>query len=190
MRCLLCLNLSTKTICSHCLNTLLAPTPHKRVLESTLSVYSFYKYSELSKLLHTKHTYIGAKIFAYLSHHAILPFLKEANFSDVFLLPIDDHVKGGYSHTAVMAYELRTALPAIYGSIRARNPIRYSGQKLKVRQTQKRDFKIKCKAGISAILIDDVVTTGNTLMEAQEACQKNNITILFAITLADAREDA
>ncbi|WP_331775348.1 phosphoribosyltransferase [Sulfurospirillum sp. 1612] len=152
-------------------------------------MYSFYKYSELCKLLHTKHTYIGAKIFAYLSHHAILPFLKEANLRDVVLLPIDDHVRGGYSHTAVMAHELKTVLPTIYGSIRAQNPIRYSGQKLKVRQAQKRDFKIKCKAGISAILIDDVVTTGNTLMEAQATCQKNDIMIAFAITLADARED-
>ena len=188
MRCLLCLNLSWRPICQNCLDTLLTPTPSKRVLDDGLEVYTFYKYSEISKLLHTKHTYIGAKIFLQLSKHALIPFAKGFKNQDIFILPIDDHVRSGYSHSAVLAKGISNFISPIYGALRAKNRIRYSGQKLSTRQKEKRDFKPTCRGNIDVILLDDIVTTGNTLMEAKNCCEKANINVLFAMTLADARE--
>ena len=188
MRCQLCLNLSWQPICQNCLDMLLSPTLSKRVLEDGLEVYTFYKYSEISKLLHTKHTYIGAKIFLQLSKHALLPFAKELQNQNLSILPIDDHVRSGYSHSAILAKGISRYIKPIYGALRAKNHIRYSVQKLKLRQKEKRDFRLTCRDNIDVILLDDIVTTGNTLMEANRCCKKANINVLFAMTLADARE--
>ncbi len=188
MRCQLCLNLSWQPICKNCLSMLLTPTLSKRVLDDGLEVYSFYKYSEISKLLHTKHTYIGSKIFLQLGRYALLPFAKAFENRDIYVLPIDDHVRSGYSHSAILARSISEYMKPIYGALRAKNKMRYSGQKLSVRRKNKRDFKLTCRAGIDVVLIDDIVTTGNTLMEAKQCCEKANINVLFAITLADARE--
>lgn len=38
------------------------------------------------------------------------------------------------------------------------------------------------------ILVDDVVTTGLSLLEARELLEKNNIEVLFALVLANAKE--
>ncbi|MFK5880858.1 MAG: ComF family protein [Sulfurospirillum sp.] len=151
-------------------------------------VYSFYGYSEISKLLHTKHTYMGAKIFMQLSQYAILPFVEQFKDKNIFALPIDDHVRSGYSHSAVLAKGISRHIKPLYRSLRAKNKVRYSGQKKALRQSQKRNFKLACRGGINAVLIDDIVTTGNTLMEAKKICEQGDINILFAITLADARE--
>jgi len=51
-------------------------------------------------------------------------------------------------------------------------------------------FKEKCGARISnieVILVDDIVTTGLTLQEAETILNKNGIVVLFALTLADAK---
>ncbi len=188
MRCQLCFNLSWQPICKHCLDMLLTSTLSTRVLDDGLEVYSFYKYSEISKLLHTKHTFIGAKIFLQLGRHAVLPFAKAFENQDIYILPIDDHVRSGYSHSAILARSISRYIKPVYGALRAKNTIRYSGQKLSVRQKNKRDFKLTCRANTDVVLIDDIVTTGNTLMEARQCCEKTNINVLFAITLADARE--
>lgn len=189
MRCHLCFRLSWQPLCKICLSTILAPTPVKRVLESGLKVYSFYQYSEIANLLHTKHTYIGAKIFAQLSKHSMLSFLKAFDFPQgAYGVPIDDHVRHGYAHSAVLAYELRSVIKPLYKSLRAQNGQTYSGQKLAFRQSHKRDFIATCKEGIDAILIDDIVTTGTTLQEAQKVLEKQGVNVLFALVLADVKE--
>lgn len=188
MRCQLCLNISWQPLCKNCLNTILKPTPSKRVLDDGLVVYSFYKYSEIKNLLHTKHTYHGSKIFAQLTKHAILPLVKTFTCKEVFSLPIDDHVRSGYSHSAVIANGLKNQFKPIYKGLRAKNKIRYSGKKLHVRKKEKRNFTLTCKENIDVVLIDDIVTSGATLSEASLTCKHNNINVLFAIVLADAKE--
>jgi competence protein ComFC len=186
MRCQLCLNFSWQLLCKNCLKTILRPTPNKRVLEDGLVVYSVYSYKDIKNLLHTKHTYYGAKIFAKLTQHALVPLIKTFTCKDVYSIPIDDHIRSGYSHSAVIARELREYLKPLYKSLRAKNRIRYSGKKLHVRQKEKRDFILTCKENIDVVLIDDIVTTGATLKEAHLRCKEKNIRVAFAITLADS----
>ena len=187
MRCQLCLNLSWHPLCKNCLNTVLISTPNKRVLEDGLVVYSAYNYKDIKNLLHTKHTYHGAKIFAQLTKHALLPLVKTFTCRDVFSLPIDDHTRSGYSHSAVIADELRSIIKPLYSKLRAKNKKRYSGQTLHVRTQNRRDFTLTCKENLDIILIDDIITTGNTLKEANATCKQNGLNVLFAITLANTK---
>lgn len=189
MRCQLCLNLSWQPLCKNCLKTLLKPTLSTRVLENGLEVYSFYKYSEIKNLLHTKHTYQGAKIFSLLAKNAFIPFIKTLTCKNVFSIPIDDTITSGYSHSAILAKALALHVKPLYGALRAKNKVRYSGKSLHVRKKEKRDFTIKCKSGIDVILVDDIVTTGLTLSEASLTCKEHGVNVLFAMTLADAKED-
>lgn len=190
MRCHLCLALSWQPLCKKCLSTILEPTPAKRVLESGLKVYSFYQYAEIANLLHTKHTYIGAKIFAQLAKNSMLPFLKQFDFpKGAYGVPIDDHVRHGYAHSAVLAHAIKSIVKPLYGSLRAQNHQTYSGQKLAFRQSHKRNFISTCKEGMDVVLIDDIVTTGTTLQEAEKVLKKEGVNVLFALVLADAKEN-
>jgi len=189
MRCHLCLGLSWQPLCKKCLSSILTPTPAFRLLDSGLKVYSFYTYSELAPLLHTKHTYIGAKIFEQLGKNCFLPFLKSVDFpKGVYALPIDDHVRHGYSHSAILARTTQAILTPHYGALRAQNPISYSGKSKAYREQNRRNFTLTCKEGIDAILIDDIVTTGTTLQEAHSVCKAHGVNVLFALVLADAKE--
>ncbi len=190
MRCHLCLNLSWQPLCKTCLQTILAPTPAFRVLESGLKVYSFYNYSDIAPLLHTKHTYIGAKIFAQLGKHTFFEFLKTFELPQgVCAIPIDDHVRHGYSHSAILAKATQPFLKPLYGSLRAKNHESYSGKSRAYRQAHKRDFTFTCKRKIDAILIDDIITTGSTLEEAHHLLKEQNVNVVFALVLADAKEN-
>lgn len=186
MRCQLCLSISWQPLCKNCLDTILKPTPNKRVLEDGLIVYSVYSYKDIKNLLHTKHTYQGAKIFAQLTKHSLLPLVKTFTCKDVYSLPIDDHVRSGYSHSAIIAKELKAYLKPLYKSLRAKNHTRYSGKKLYVREKEKREFTLTCKENLDVVLVDDIVTSGATLKEANATCKKENVRVAFAITLADA----
>jgi competence protein ComFC len=77
----------------------------------------------------------------------------------------------------------------LYKSLRAQNDQTYSGQKLAFRQSHKRNFISTCQTGMNVVLIDDIVTTGTTLEEAQKVLEKNNVHVLFALVLADAKEN-
>lgn len=190
MRCHLCLRLSWQPICKTCLHTILAPTPIFRALKSGLKVYSFYNYTDIAPLLHTKHTYIGAKIFAQLGKHTFFEFLKTFELpSGIFAIPIDDHVRHGYSHSAILVKATKPYLTPMYGSLRAQNHESYSGKNRAYRQAHKRNFTVTCKEEIDVILIDDIVTTGSTLEEAYETLKKRGVNVLFALVLADAKEN-
>lgn len=190
MRCRLCLRLSWQPFCKTCLQTLLTPAPAFRILEDGLKVYSFYRYQDIAFLLHTKHTYVGARVFAQLARHTFLPFFQTFELpKGIYALPIDDHVRNGYAHNAILAKATQPYLTPLYGALRAKNHVSYSGKSRAFRQENKRDFNITCSKGIDVILIDDIVTTGCTLQEAHAVLQREGINVLFALVLADAREN-
>jgi len=189
MRCHLCLNVSWQPLCKTCLQTILRPTPAFRLLDNGLKVYSFYSYSDIAPLLHTKHTYVGAKIFAQLARHTFYEFLKTFPLPQgIYGIPVDDHVRYGYSHSAILAKACQPFLTPLYGSLRAQNHESYSGKSKAFRQANKRNFIFTCKDKIDAILMDDIVTTGCTLKEACETLNQHHVNVLFALVLADAKE--
>lgn len=191
MRCYACHKLNWEVICDHCKQTLFVPTITTRQI-GTLDVISFYKYDAIASLLHTKHKPEGYRIYKKLSQMTLRPFIQE--FAEgleekVYIVGIDEHVKSGYSHTALLTRAMKTPKSKpLHASLLAKNRISYSGKDLQYRLQHSRDFRYTGKKGIDVILVDDIITTGVTLQEAQSVLLQHGVNVLFALTLADAKE--
>ena len=131
----------------------------------------------------------GLFIYKNLAKFAFKKFAKSFSFPEqIYALPIDDRVHHGYSHTAILANELRAKnLKPIFHALHATSSVSYSGKDLKFRQNNPRNFKILKKITAPVILVDDIVTTGTTILEARDTLQKAGVDVLFALVLADAR---
>ena len=66
--------------------------------------------------------------------------------------------------------------------------MKYSGQSVAYRQRHKRNYELLKKPKFPVILVDDIITTGLSLMEARKILEKNKISVLFALVLADAKD--
>ncbi len=186
MRCLLCSCLCLTPLCKKCKYEL-TPKLNKRRVDGEFFCYSFFGYDDIAPLLHTKHNPVGMYVYKYLSRICFEPFLKEQN-KTLHLLSIDDIPKSGYSHTAVLTKSIRAKnINTHFASLRATNNISYSGKSLKFRKDNPRKFKLNFRNAQNVVLVDDIITTGTTLLEAKKTLQKSGITPLFAITLADAK---
>jgi competence protein ComFC len=190
MRCILCENLSLAHICPSCQNTFLTPSLYKRILPNNIPVLSFYKYSEIKKLLYTKHTDIGYYIYNILAENSLKKFAATFEFEEsVVSIGVDDTPKSGYSHTAILNHSLKSrVIKPLYKCLRATNSISYSGKDRKFRINNPRAFQpksFKCK---NVILVDDIITTGATLTEAIECLQRADKEILFCLTLCDVSQ--
>lgn len=190
MRCLVCQKLSFKLICTPCQKERLVPHLSKRELGCGLSVISFYKFSEIEFLLKTKYTKIGSSIFKILAKNSFEAFSKSFEFdSKIYALSVDDSVKNGFSHAAVLAKHAKgKAIEPYYSKLIAKNNTKYAGKNLEFRLSNPKGFEYSGKPNIDVILIDDTITTGTTLCEAQKAVEKGKSRVLFALTLADAKE--
>jgi len=189
MKCLMCESLSLSHICSTCRDTYLTPSIYKRKINHNIEVISFYKYSEIKDLLHTKHTDLGYYIYKILAKQAFSKFAEEFSFEfSLVSIGIDDNVKSGYSHTAILnkALTCRDIKP-LFNKLRSSNDISYSGKSKEFRMMNQRDFKIKKFQEDNVILVDDIITTGSTLNQAVEVLKSNKKEVLFCLTLADAR---
>jgi len=187
MRCLSCHKISFSTFCTKCRKNLLQPTITKRVLP-TLDVYSFFKYQNIEDLLLTKHTPQGFKLYKALAQLTFRPFIKEFMKKDsrpILVVGIDENVKSGYSHVALLTHELRHKDVKIqYAKLMAKNKVNYSGKNLQFRLENPRNFLYKGKNVGQVILVDDIITTGTTLQEAKKVLEQNGLEVLFALTLA------
>jgi len=191
MRCLSCHRLSRHVICTACHLRLFVPTTTRRKV-GTLEVISLFKYKNIEPFLLTKHTPAGYRLYRYFSRAFFRPFLDDfASHIDtpVTLIAIDERVQSGYSHTAVLSHYAKSPkiVPA-HATLLAQNNVSYAGKSLQYRLNNPRDFRYTGEAGIEAILIDDIITTGVTLQEAQQELQRHGVEVLFALTLADARD--
>ncbi|CZE47301.1 ComF family protein [Campylobacter geochelonis] len=189
MRCVKCGRISLAIICKNCKEILRELSPKKREI-SGLNVYSFYAYSEIKELIHSKHHLHGLFVYKILANLSFVNFAKTYKFNQqINAIAIDDNVKSGYSHTAILAKALQTdEIMPIYGALRASSSVKYSGKSLSYRLKHKRGFKLEKQINFPVILVDDIVTTGTTLLEASEICKKNGINVLFALVLANAKE--
>jgi len=100
---------------------------------------------------------------------------------------IDDTVKSGYSHTAILNKALKSKnINPLYNKLRAKNPISYSGKSKEFRLLNPRDFIVKSFAAKEIILVDDIITTGSTLTQAIQAMKAVKKEVVCCLTLADA----
>ena len=177
MFCAFCKSFTLKTFCKTCSQILSEPSPVARELEG-FKIYSFYGYSEIKELIHSKHQMHGLFIYKNLAKFAFKKFAKSFSFPEqIYALPID-----------ILANELRAKnLKPIFHALHATSSVSYSGKDLKFRQNNPRNFKILKKITAPVILIDDIVTTGTTILEARDTLQKAGVDVLFALVLADAR---
>lgn len=191
MRCYTCSKLSISIICEQCKNAFFTPTVGTRTI-GTLDVISFYKYTALESLLLTKHKPEGYRIYKALADMTMKPFMKEFienDNRDVYIIGVDEYVKSGYAHVALLtrAMKMKHSIP-LHASLLARNRVNYSGKDLQFRLSNPRNFTYSGRSGIDVILVDDIITTGITLQEAQSVLQSQGVNVLFALTLADVEE--
>ena len=183
----MCGNLALTHICSSCQKLFLTPSIYKRKPSNGLEVISFYRYKEIKKLLHTKHTDLGYYIYTILARNSFKQFAQEFEFNEaVVSLSIDDNIRSGYSHTAILNKELDSKyIKALYSKLRDKNGLSYSGKSREFRVLNPRNFEFKDFKCENIILVDDIVTTGTTLTNAINTLRLNKKEVLFCLTLAD-----
>ncbi|MBU1657938.1 ComF family protein [bacterium] len=188
MRCMMCESLSLQHICNTCQEVFLAPSLYKRKILNNIEVISFYKYSEIKDLLHTKHTDLGFYIYSILADKSLKLFAKNFELPlPVVSVPVDDNVNSSYSHTAILNKKLKSnSIHPLYSKLRAKNKITYSGKSREFRLLNPREFELKYFKAKDVILVDDIITTGLTLSQAVQVMHKGGKNVLFCLTLADA----
>ena len=191
MRCYSCSSLSYNSLCKTCKEQLFVPSIRTKKV-GTMDVISFYRYSSIESLLHTKHKPEGHRLFKELANMTMKPFIQEFvenNDGDVYIVGIDEYVKSGYAHVSLLtkAMKTKTSIPE-HASLLATNRVNYSGKSLQFRMENPRNFVYTGTEDVHAILVDDIITTGITLQEAQKVLMQHGVNVLFALTLADVEE--
>ena len=188
MRCFSCHKLSLKPICNICQKSLFSPNI-KTIKLDFLDVISFFRYAEIEDFLHTKHKPEGFRIYKALGNMVLKPFMEEfisSDDSEVYVIGVDEFVKSGYSHTAILAnsMKMKSSNP-LHSTLIATNKVSYSGKDLEFRINNPRDFKYSGPQDIDVVLVDDIMTTGTTLREAHELLSYKGVNVLFALVLAN-----
>jgi len=188
MRCLTCQSLSFKIICKNCQEKLLIPSFYKRELSKDFFVYSFYKYDEVQELINTKYQFYGDRVYNILANLSFRRFSSNFTYeNEVYVIAIDDHTRHEFSHTAILAKNLTSKyITPKYNLLKAKNKVKYAGKDLAYRKKNKRDFDYTGKENIQVILVDDLITTGSTMLEAKQILEKNNCEVLFGLSISDA----
>lgn len=186
MRCLSCEKLSFAIICKRCQTKLFQPNLYKKELAKDFFVYSFYNYEEIEELIQSKYYFHGDKVYKILAHLSFEKFAHNFNYPNVIqAIPIDDHTLHDFSQTALLAKHLKSHyIKPKYNQLKATNRVKYAGKDLKFRQENPRKFIYNGKPHQEAILVDDLITTGTTLLEARKTLLKHKVTPLFALTLS------
>ena len=185
----MCQSFALTHICKTCQKNFLQPSINRRILPSGVEVVSFYRYNEIKKLLHTKHTDLGYHIYTLLAKNSFVPFGNALQIDEkVAIVAIDDNPKELYSHTAILAKSLQNAQLHYYPSLlRAKNDVSYSGKSKQFRLQNPREFHFERFEENLCILVDDIITTGTTLSEAITTMRTNDKEVLICLTLADAK---
>jgi len=193
MRCLTCQSISFLIICKSCQEKFLTPIIKKRFLAKGFFVYSFYAFSEIESLLNSKYQKFGDEVYKILAKNSFKPFSQTylqnyKNEKYFTALGIDDYPMHDFSQTAILARSLKNKyFKAKYGLLRAKTRVKYAGKSLEFRKANPRNFLCKIKNTENIVLVDDIVTSGTTLLEAKQSLEKNSCKISFALSLADVR---
>lgn len=187
MRCIVCEALSLRAICTACQEEFLVPKIQIRLIKN-IKVYTFYSFDSLQFLLNSKYYSIGSRIYAIMAKRAMLHFknhlphpIKETTYA----LGIDSPVYNAYSHTAIILYTFRKIFTPIYGELEAQNKVKYAGKSLEFRRNNPRGLIYK-SGNIDCVVMDDVITTGTSMLEARDVITKGGGNFLYGIALCDA----
>ncbi len=188
MKCLTCESLSIPIICKKCQTTLLQPSFYKRELEKDFYNYSFYSFSEIEDLITSKYYFHGDRVFNILAKLSFKKFADNFNFDElIYSIGIDEHTRHEFSQTAILSKHLKSKfIKPLYGKLKATNKVKYAGHDLEYRLKHKRGFKTNL-TNKKIILVDDLITTGTTILEAKKTLEEKENEILFSLTLADAK---
>ena len=187
---MVCGGWSFSHICKPCRREHLNPSLYTRKILGTIPVYSFYRYEEIEPLLLTKHSDLGYYIYKAIARESLSVFAREFEYeTKVAAVGIDDHVRRGYAHTALLAKSLKSRhIVPRYGRLRAKSRDTYSGKNYQYRLLHPRRFAYKPIPEETVILVDDILTTGLTLTQAAETLHREGKTVLCCLTLADAQK--
>ncbi|MDR2639564.1 MAG: ComF family protein [Helicobacteraceae bacterium] len=187
MRCLLCSKASLSIICKECFEAI-AVYPRVHTLQN-LKAITFYDYDDIAPLTNAKYYPFGSFALKRLAAKAFKPFFGDLKLENqAALIPIDDCVGSWYSHTAILAKAGAAGMVTPrFGALRAKSQAKYAGQTLAFRLSRPRRFVFKDFREQNAILLDDLITTGTTLLEAAAALEKRGKTALFAVALTHAQ---
>ena len=180
---MICEAISASHICKVCQEHILEPKLYRRKLHNNIELLSFYKYEDIKKLLHTKHTDEGYHIFNILAQCSLKRFATEFASEEVYnAVGIDDHTRNGYSHTAILTKALDSkSIKPVYGGLRAKSHLSYSGKSKSFREKNPRKFFLRKKITKDIILVDDIVTTGTTMREAIELLGEDRVVLALAL---------
>ena len=189
MKCISCGSISLSLICNLCESYLKVTKILKRELSNDFKNLSFYSFSELENLIDSKYHFHGDKVFHILAKNSFEQFANDFAYNEkIFIVPIDDHTRHEFSHTAILvnAMKSKNLIPK-FNCLKATNIVKYAGRDLEFRQKNPRKFKVNNLKNKKVILVDDLITTGTTILEAKKALESQNNEVLFSLTLADAK---
>ncbi len=193
MKCLSCNNFSVKPLCAKCAKIYLKPEMiEKRV--GNLKVISFFDYYLVSELVKSKYLVSGYRFYKYVAKKFFQPFIKayvssyKGDKKRLYLIGVDENVLRGYSNISLLTHygAYKSGIKPLSSVLRAKNRVQYAGKSLEYRLNNPRGFVYSGPKNIDAILIDDVVTTGTTLQEANSVLKKSGVNVHFALTVANA----
>ena len=170
------------------------------------SVFYYYGYSEIRELILSKHHEYGAAVLARIASLSLAKFplhlqreisanlqnyetFKTGGVFKFNAVPLDDDARSGYSHTAILARALKSELvEPKFHCLRAQNRVKYTGQSLEFRLKHKRNFKILTPPQFPVILVDDIITSGLSMLQARETLMRGGFTPVCGLVLANAKE--
>ncbi len=179
-KCIICNNFSFEIICKECQKKYLKPD-----IKIKNNTVSFYRYDEIEWLVKYKYHRFGDRVFKILAENSFKIFAQNIN-EKFFVIPVDDKIKKGFSHTAILARSMKNKfLTPLFNSLHSANNVKYAGESLEFRLKNPRNFKYSGPKNIDVILVDDIKTTGTTLNEAKEVLSQYGVNVYLSIVLAD-----